>query len=552
MAGIINRINKNVDLFVFKIFDDSLVQKEQVLILVLKYILESNISDAIIHMSFGINYYNKQIYELLKEIYSNNNLIVSAYDNMGCISYPAVFDFTIGVESSELCTKPSDFFIPENAIIDVFSKGGIHKVVDIHNKYVLKTGNSLSAAYVSAYLSFMGGVLNKKKALEYLNKVSTYMNEQTNGYEFNIKSYDAFNNLSSIKKVALFPYNKEIKNILRFSELLTFKVTEIYTSKYLGDLGRIIESRTGKYVIKSINKMDFDNFDTLIMGHLNILEGISKKNIKEKIIIECLQRKKNLFMLDGRYLDKYYEAFKSQGNFIYSPTLSKKAAENNSKMYKIKSPVVSIFGTSTKQGKYTLQLMLRDLFLKSGYKVAQISTEPIGELFGMDATIPFGFESNNDLSSKEFILSINSILHDLDIEDPDLIIIGSQSHTIPIKNDNYSTLAIRQIEYLIAVNADAALLCVNENDDIYYIKRTIDVIEGMTQTKVLCLIVFPFEFNNNWRGLTEKVTRISQKRLEDSSAKMMSLFKLPVFILDKKSDILQVGDLIINFLSREE
>lgn len=105
---------------------------------------------------------------------------------------------------------------------------------------------------------------------------------------------------------------------------------------------------------------------------------------------------------------------------------------------------------------------------------------------------------------------------------------------------------------MIAVNADAALLCVNENDDIYYIKRTIDVIEGMTQTKVLCLIVFPFEFNNNWRGLTEKVTRISQKRLEDSSAKMMSLFKLPVFILDKKSDILQVGDLIINFLSREE
>lgn len=549
VAGIMLSINPNINLSMYKIFDDKLVQDERILILALKYLLESDMSGAIIHMSLGMNFYNRNVYELLQGITLNGNVIVSAFDNDGCISYPAAFDLAIGVESSELCAKPNDFFVPENAIIDVFSKGGIHKVVDIHNKFALKTGNSLSAAYVSAYLSFMSGSLNKKKALEYLKNVSSYISKNKDKQEFNIVSYGAFNELSKIKRAALFPYNKEIKNVIRFSNHLTFEVTDVYTSKYLGNLGRTITSDQKEYVIKSINELDHNCFDTLIMGHLNILEGISKKNIKEEVIRDCLKNRKNIFMLDGKYLDKYYEAFKEQGNFIYSPTLSKMAARNNSKMYKIKSPVISIFGTSTKQGKYTLQIMLRNLFMESGYKVAQISTEPIGELFGMDATIPFGFESNNDLSSKEFILLINSKLHELDVNEPDLIFIGSQSHTIPAGFNNYSNLAIRQIEYLIAVNADAALLCVNTYDDIAYIKRTIGVIENMTQTKVLCLIIFPFEYNDNWKGLSENVIRVSQEELASTAANMKQLLKLPVYDLDNKMDIFNIGEIIVDFFS---
>ncbi len=547
VAGIILTINKNVKLSMYKIFDYRLVQEERILILSLEYLQKSDISDAIIHMSLGVNYYNKNIYELLKGIAIKGNIIVAAFDNDGCISYPAAFDFVIGVESSELCAKPSDFFVPDNAVIDVFSKGGIHRVVDRHNKFVLKTGNSLSAAYVSAYLSFISGSLNKKRALEYLKNISTYIN--VDKQEFNIISYGAFYELTRIKKAALFPYNKEIRNILRFSDQLTFDITDVYTSKYLGNLGRTVESDKKEYVVKSINNINYNNFDTLIIGHLNILEGISKKDIKEEVISDCLRNRKNIFMLDGKYLDKYYEVFKEQGNFIYSPTLSKKAAENNSKMYKIKSPVISIFGTSSKQGKYTLQIMLRNLFLESGYKVAQISTEPIGELFGMDATIPFGFESNNDLSSKEFILLVNSKLHELDVREPDLIFIGSQSYTIPVGYNNYNNLAIRQIEYLIAVNADAALLCVNAYDDIEYIKRTIGVIENMTQTKVLCLIIFPFEYNDNWKGLSEKIKRVSHERLISSVANMKQFLKLPVFILDNEMDILNIGGIIIDFFS---
>ena len=176
VAGIILTINKNVKLSMYKIFDDRLVQEERILILALEYLQKSDISDAIIHMSLGVNYYNKNIYELLKGIAIKGNIIVAAFDNDGCMSYPAAFDFVIGVESSELCAKPSDFFVPDNAVIDVFSKGGIHRVVDRHNKFVLKTGNSLSAAYVSAYLSFISGSLNKKRALEYLKNISTYIN----------------------------------------------------------------------------------------------------------------------------------------------------------------------------------------------------------------------------------------------------------------------------------------------------------------------------------------------------------------------------------------
>ena len=93
----------------------------------------------------------------------------------------------------------------------------------------------MSAAYVSAYLSFISGSLNKKRALEYLKNISTYIN--VDKQEFNIISYGAFYELTRIKKAALFPYNKEIRNILRFSDQLTFDITDVYTSKYLVNLG---------------------------------------------------------------------------------------------------------------------------------------------------------------------------------------------------------------------------------------------------------------------------------------------------------------------------
>lgn len=54
-------------------------------------------------------------------------------------------------------------------------------------------------------------------------------------------------------------------------------------------------------------------------------------------------------------------------------------------MRKTSKPIVAICGTSSKQGKFHIQLELRKRFQSNGYKLFQTSTEPTGYLFGMDS-----------------------------------------------------------------------------------------------------------------------------------------------------------------------
>lgn len=51
-------------------------------------------------------------------------------------------------------------------------------------------------------------------------------------------------------------------------------------------------------------------------------------------------------------------------------------------LYRISTPVLAVCGTSSKQGKFTLQLELRKRFCEMGYKVGQIGTEPNSLLLG--------------------------------------------------------------------------------------------------------------------------------------------------------------------------
>lgn len=67
------------------------------------------------------------------------------------------------------------------------------------------------------------------------------------------------------------------------------------------------------------------------------------------------------------------------------------------KLYRNPKPVLGVFGTSSRQGKFTLQLILRKHFTELGYVIGQIGTEPTAALFEMDADFHFGYNTNTDI-----------------------------------------------------------------------------------------------------------------------------------------------------------
>lgn len=104
-----NIIRKNLpssNILIFKIFDGSKHVTEDMLIFVLKYI-KKNIHCKLINMSLGLKYCKKivEFDRICNEIISSGTIIVSAFDNDMCFSYPALFGQVIGVDSNEKIKK---------------------------------------------------------------------------------------------------------------------------------------------------------------------------------------------------------------------------------------------------------------------------------------------------------------------------------------------------------------------------------------------------------------------------------------------------------------
>ena len=74
------------------------------------------VSGDILNLSLGVpNCEEKeQLYDICKKLTDKGFIIVSAFDNLGALSYPASFDCVIGVLTGELCFSVNDFEYFEN------------------------------------------------------------------------------------------------------------------------------------------------------------------------------------------------------------------------------------------------------------------------------------------------------------------------------------------------------------------------------------------------------------------------------------------------------
>lgn len=75
----------------------------------------------------------------------------------------------------------------------------------------------------------------------------------------------------TIKKAAIYPFNKEIHAIARFEDMLNFDVTDYYSTRITGQVGKtisdILSNCNNNKVIKNIDNINWDEFDTNIRSH---------------------------------------------------------------------------------------------------------------------------------------------------------------------------------------------------------------------------------------------------------------------------------------------
>lgn len=522
------------------------------LILLLQYIYQF-ISCRIINLSLGLrsSQHKKELHDICLKLKQKDVILVSAFDNEGCISYPAAFDCVIGVETSEKIKESASFEFVEGSIVNIRAKGVQQKIPWAKPPYVFFGGNSLACAHVT---SIIYGLMCHEKLgfgillhrLEGKAAIKTRIPNMAN----EVYPDDCF----TVQNASLFPFNKEMHALIRFRQSLPFNIISVHDIKYSGKVGaschRLIGDgvNIGAETIQNITEIPWENIDTLVLGHCEQLNEAMGIDIRYELICKAILHHVNIYSFDP--LQRYPLLTAPQGIKIYWPQLSQRDVPHGhfNKLYHIDKPVITITGTSSRQGKYTLQNTLRQLFISNSYRVGCISTEPNGHLLGMDYTFPLGYQALLDVTDHQKIQIVNQMIHTL-CENNDVILAAGQANSIPFASYMADTFPVKQNAFLMGLQSDLIVLCVNPFDSIDYIYHTIQYLEGISQCKVCGLVLFPMTYYHDWRGVYDAKQRMDDESISEHCSYLEKMMSLPCYSLHDHQSIVALFHFIIEQLS---
>lgn len=549
VTGILTKHNVNDKFIIVRIFEDDFQTDEDILIAALDYVF-NNICCHIINLSLGLTQYTsvETLHNLCQSLQDKGVIIVSAFDNFGMISFPAAFNEVIGVDSSESIKSLKSYNYVENSPVTIVMRKGAQRVNWIKPDYIIAKGNSFVAPYVTSMVASAvnNGFTDSKNIFDYLKKNAA--NIIGSEHNFSVKPQ----HFIPVKKAVIFPFNKEVHSLVRYNKSLSFEIS-LYDRKEKGLIGSSTSSKIPgtNYIIEDINKLDWQSdFDTVILSHCGELSLMIGNDIVEGILEHCIRYRKNLFAFDDlhKYNDKILSLNKVNCKTYY-PQFDKSDVPQNmfDKLYYVPVPVLTICGTSSSQGKFTLQQALRLRMEKNGIRVGQVGTEPSAMLYGHDNVCPIGYEGNVRISGYEFISAVNYMLFKTAEKGNDIIITGTQSSTIPYNYDTLRNIPLYTLEYLMASRPDGVVLCVNAYDEIEYIERTIRAIEGLVDTRIIALALYPLTIDIGWGEAVGAKRCISSKEKDNFIKNAQKHFDKPTVCVDSEEGYDEIFKYVLEY-----
>ena len=543
-----------VDCFMIKIFDREHEVDEQKIVYALKYILDYY-PCQIVNISCGISRCSdiENMRSICNSLYNRGTIIVAAFDNDGSLSYPACFSHVIGVDLSTSCFKKTDLQYVESDLINVRGFGYQQRLPSLRDSYQMQSGSSFISPYVSALIAkcYQKGITDFDSIKNQL-KEHAYIKYPAVSYLKNKLDF-------SIKKAVAFPFNKEMHALFSFSSDLNFEIIDICDYKFSGRVGKKVSDEIKIYhnkkdfIIKNIEDLDWNSFDTFIIGHTSKIELATGKEIKKALIKQCIAHKKNIYFYDMDGIDEGLLEIMNSTISYYSPVIHEGYVRTDQfgKLYEISKPILGFFGTSPKQGKMTTLLLTKNYLQSQGYFVGSLGTEPNSLLLGLDEQYNMGFNSTVQLAGDNAIEYVNGLMHNIELKNPDIILVGSQSQTVCMNSGNLGFYPHTQYEFLLGTQPDSFIININVFDENEYILRTVRFLESACGGTVLCLIVFPVQYDNYQGHLIGKGTIYSQEILKKEVERITKITNKPVFLLNDDTGK-KIGELCIQYFGESD
>lgn len=531
---VVNLLLKNlvshVNLFIIKIFDKDLKTSISKLTAALEYCC--GIDCDLVQVSLGTLYSDSNMHKAVRKL-SEKALIISAFDNQNGLSYPASYQEVLGVDSSQDILDRNEYYLDDNGTVDVCGKDTYFRVNGLNRKKIIVHGSSYLCSHISSLILNAGtSIRSKKEAIQYLTTTLNLFN----GNSISCPQSSSSKRTIRVRRAIVFPFNKEIYTIAAYEHFSEIDISGYYDIKESGHIGRricdFLNYTSNEKEIKNYLEINWeDSFDTVICGHTEKISKIVKRDVLGEIVEKCAKYGKQLISFDkiSDYLEKYPEItawFPNTANlFVPSNRYGKLRTPN--------IPVLGIFGTSSHQGKMSFQILLRNYLKDNDVLVKNIGSEPQSFVFGFEYTYAFGYNSVDLLTPYEMISALNEAVFQLSDNSCDIIVVGSQSGTVPHQLRNLNMIPLRQYYFLLGTQPDSIILFVNSYDSAEYIKRTVEFFYSTVQAQVICLI---------WSEVNKTGDIQSHMSVED----MQSLFGIPVFDL-KSLNMEKIKEIIFKY-----
>ena len=574
-AGVIMRKAPNAQLFSVKIFDEALGTDGQDLVRAVEWAIEHRMD--VVNLSLGTTEvaFHDEMLSVCKDAMDAGIVLVAAEHNEHRVSYPAVLPDVIGVASGKVYGLYSYFYRPGEAI-ECVARGDAQRLFWTEHREVMTGGTSFAAPHISGIVALIREAvpqapLQQVRAILKESATQGQPEEPIGGSSglqevhkpLKVHSTAGSGGYHWIRKAALYPYNKEMHGFIRNLDDLAFQVVGVADPAGKGLVGKdagtaIGIDAVGISIVPRLRDA-LAGADTLILGYVDELARIAKRDVLRESIEIAVEEGLNIFSLlpvpPTHYSDLYSKAKKRKLTiaFPHIPLAAvKDLLQNPPNRDPVGVPVLGVFGTSAQQGKFTVQLALRRILLKRGFQVVQIGTEHHCELFGMDFSFPIGYASPLELPTQTYIPFLDVKMGEIcRNRKPDIVLVGAQSGTIPYDIREHATHTLSSIAFLLGTKPDACVLVVNSIDPYDYIKDTIEGIRTIGKAPTILLAMSDKEkhirtaYGRTW--VTPR--QLSASEVSEKLGELEETFGLPAVEIVSEAGQQRMVDVVIQHFS---